>query len=130
MRTYICATIKISGKPGLALGTTSGFTIPKDSTNRSDIKHPTKSTMLRGHEDTSRRRRARSPHGGIGFSSFGGWRTLPLSSWEDLEGTTPGRGILAVFSLSKKCWKRKNYEVNKFNEKNCLDKWVHYNVFF
>ena len=31
------------------------------------------------------------------------------------------------FSLRRELWKRKNDEVNKFNEKNCLDKRVHYN---
>lgn len=125
MRMYICATTKTSEKPKLVLGTTFSFTIRRGSISHLDIKRPMRSIMLREYDRRSGHRRARSPHGGIRLSSFGDQREL-TSETRRLERTTPNKGTLPVFSLNGTCWKRTNCEVNRFNPKNCLDKWVHY----
>lgn len=73
--------------------------------------------------------RARSPHGGIRFSSFGSQWALCLRLTEKLEEQQPLRGeILPGFFFDEKYWTRMNYEVNNFDPKNCLDKWVHHKL--
>jgi len=56
MKTCICGITRMSVKPGSAWGTTSGFTTPTDSTNRSAIGHPTRCTMPRQSREAAKER--------------------------------------------------------------------------
>ena len=126
MKTCTYATTKMSKRPGSGLRITSDSTIRGGCISRLGIKRPMKSIMLRRNEEHLDRRGARSPHGGIRLSSFGAQGVLILRA-EDWKAQPPTGGHSWYFSPNGKCWKRTDCEVNKFNTKNCLDKWVHYN---
>lgn len=117
MRTYICATTKMSEKPGLAWGTTFSFTIPDDFTSRSDIKRPMRSIMLRECEDKPSQRRARSPHGGIRFPSFGSWKAFSLRPQKGLESTTSEGGYFQYFSLTEDAGKERTMRLTSSTKK-------------
>ena len=128
MRTCTCATTKTSRKPELALAATLAFTTRGNSTSPLDTGPPMKFIMPRKYRGMKSGRRRAPPMGGR-RPSFGGRRALcpgPARHLEVVPSTAPNKGILPVFFLNGKCWKSMSYEVNKFNKKHCLDKWVHY----
>jgi len=84
--------------------------------------------LLRFPEDyagTTEREAPSQPQTGAGdyAETWAGWEsTGPLY----LKGPFRPSQVSVSPTRYGKCWKRTNYEVNKFNEKSCLDKWVHY----
>ena len=115
--------MKMSEKRESLLEITFNFITRRGYTKRWNTKPLTKCIMRSSNSGSDR---AGFPHGG----------TLPVLCCDSLykmakearSHITPLTGAVPEFSLDGKYWQRTNYEVNKFNRKNCLDIGVHHIV--